>query len=95
MTSNNSMKVKIFVLVILYVYGEIGFSRLYDIIKEKIDITKGGLYYHLEQLSKEGLISCRNTVFFLEGHKRKCKLTEKGLKELEEIKKMVDILDKS
>ncbi|AAY80117.1 hypothetical protein [Sulfolobus acidocaldarius] len=92
MTQNNPTKIRIYTLVILYVYGEMGFSELYNIIIQKFNITKGGFQHYINQLCNEGLITCRNAFYFVEGYKKKCNITDKGVKELFEIRDLLSLL---
>ncbi|QPG49206.1 winged helix-turn-helix transcriptional regulator [Saccharolobus solfataricus] len=81
-------RVKVLVLIFLYVKGPLSFTELLNMINEvneltkKERITKGNLDSHIKVMLNNGLIERRESFYFITGKKVIYKITEKGKEEL-------------
>ncbi|BDC17729.1 winged helix-turn-helix domain-containing protein [Acidianus sp. HS-5] len=81
-------RVKVLVLVFLYIKGPLSFTELLNMINEVNDIekkeriTKGNLDSHVRILLKEGLVERRESFYFITGKRVIYKITERGKEEL-------------
>ena len=78
---------KIAIMVYLMARGVVTFKQLY----EELGLTAGNAWSHLEKLNKEGLVRIRKELG--EGRPRVVvELTPKGVKELDKLLELFDIL---
>ncbi|SRR5579875_237389 len=85
------VRIRLYILLTLYVYRELSFMGIYKIISGRYKITKGRLDYHLKQLCQEGLLTYRKSFPFLDGSRVKYRIMQKGIDEIMEIRNMIDV----
>jgi|ECHvirMinimDraft_2_1075157.scaffolds.fasta_scaffold00288_10 DNA-binding PadR family transcriptional regulator len=84
------VRIRLYILLTLYVYRELSFMGIYKILSGKFEITKGRLDYHLKQLCQEGLLTYRKSFPFLDGSRVKYRITQKGIDEIMEIRNIIE-----
>ncbi|PSO06405.1 hypothetical protein B9Q04_16220 [Candidatus Marsarchaeota G2 archaeon BE_D] len=85
------VKIRLYILLTLYVYRELSFMGIYKILNGRFKLTKGRLDYHLKQLCQEGLLTYRKSFPFLDGSRVKYRITQKGIDEITEIRNMIEV----
>jgi len=84
------VRIRLYILLTLYVYKELSFMGIYKILSGRFKITKGRFDYHLKQLCQEGLLTYRKSFPFLDGSRVKYRISQKGIDEIMEIRNMIE-----
>jgi DNA-binding PadR family transcriptional regulator len=86
-------KLYIYILTLLYISDEMSFADLQrELERSGIKTTKGNLQHHLDKLKERGFIEKRYVPFFLSKRKVVYKITDEGIKILDEfIKELIQL----
>ncbi|MBB5255093.1 MarR family winged helix-turn-helix transcriptional regulator [Sulfurisphaera ohwakuensis] len=88
-------KLYVYILTLLYISDEISFTDLQrELEKLGVKTTKGNLQHHLDKLKEKGFIEKHYVPFFLNKRKVVYKITDEGMKILEEFIKEITYLEK-